>query len=284
MLDEWIGRQEQADDEVSLTGARRLAALLDRPVELKAGGVIPAHWYVMLFTPTAPQSQLGPDGHPRKGQFLPPVPLPRRMFAGRRCWFKAPLNIGDAMTRVSRIQAITPKTGRSGQMCFVTVRHEISNPKGVAVIEEQDIVYRGEAQAQADAPANAEAAAKPEAAPRTPEWTQAFNPDTTTLFRYSAITFNAHRIHYDAAYARDTEGYPGLVVNGGLTTLALWDFVIARTGRAIKSSIGRNLKPLFAGDNITLAARTLEDGKLAAWAVNGQGATAVELSLELGAA
>ncbi len=129
MLEEWIGREEKAHDEVTAPAVRRLAALLDlSPDHYRRGTTIPGPWYVVLFGPEARQSTLGPDGHPAKGQFLPPVPLPRRMFAGRRVWFHAPLAIGDEVSRVSRIKAITPKQGRSGAMCFVTVRHEIAAP------------------------------------------------------------------------------------------------------------------------------------------------------------
>ncbi|HEX4327137.1 MAG TPA: MaoC family dehydratase N-terminal domain-containing protein [Burkholderiales bacterium] len=283
MLQEWIGREETADDEVALAGSRRMAALLNQPAqEIKRGGKVPAHWYVMLFTPTAPQSGLGPDGHPAKGQFLPPVPLPRRMFAGRRSWFHMPLAIGDEVKRVSRIQAITPKTGRSGEMVFVTVRHELSVPTGVAVVEEQDIVYRAEQPVGA-----AKADAKPEAAKpdeEKAEWTRSFEPTPTTLFRYSAITFNAHRIHYDLPYTQGTEGYPNLVVNGGLTTLMLWDLVTAQTGRVLKSSNSKNLKPLFVGQPIALNARISGPNQVSAWAINAKGERAIEAQLELEAA
>ena len=280
MLQEWIGREETADDEVSLIGARRLAALLDQPREFKRGSAIPAQWYVMLFTPTVPQSGLGPDGHAAKGQFLPPVALPRRMFAGRRTWFHQPLVIGDEVRRVSRIQSITPKTGRSGEMVFVTVRHEMSSPSGLAVVEEQDIVYRAEvapgAKAEARPEAKTEAAAEEKA-----EWTGSFEPTTTMLFRYSAITFNGHRIHYDLPYTQGTEGYPNLVVNGGLTTLMLWNFVTGQTGRVLKASLSKNLKPLFVGNPVALNARISGESEITAWAVNAKGERAVEAKLEV---
>lgn len=279
MLQEWIGREDVADDEIALAGSRRMAALLDQPAqELKRGSQVPAHWYVMLFTPTTPQSGLGPDGHAAKGQFLPPVPLPRRMFAGRRSWFHLPLTIGDEIKRVSRIQSITPKTGRSGEMVFVTVRHEMSVPAGLAVVEEQDIVYRAEIAAGAKAEAKPEAVKLDE---EQAEWSRTFEPTTTTLFRYSAITFNGHRIHYDLPYTRDTEGYPGLVVNGGLTTLMLWDTVIGHTRRVLKSSASKNLKPLFVGQPMQLNARMTGPDSVLAWAVNAKGERAVEAQLEL---
>jgi 3-methylfumaryl-CoA hydratase len=275
MLEEWIGREERAQDEVTLPAVRRLAALLDlSPDDYRRGQPIPGGWYVVLFGAEARQSALGPDGHPAKGQFLPPVPLPRRMFAGRRVWFHAPLRIGDEVTRVSRIQAITPKHGRTGEMCFVTVRHEIASPRGVAVVEEQDLVYRGETR-------GVPAAREPAQAPDTPDWTRSPTPDPTMVFRYSAITFNAHRIHYDAAYARDVEGYPDLVVNGGLTTLLLWDFAASASGMAIRSSASRNVKALFVDRPLTLCGRMIADGKAHAWVLDADGALALDAELEL---
>jgi 3-methylfumaryl-CoA hydratase len=277
MLEEWIGRQEQAHDEVTLPAVRRLAALLDLPPDdYRRGQLIPGGWYVVLFGGEARQSTLGPDGHPAKGQFLPPVPLPRRMFAGRRVWFHAPLRIGDEVSRVSRIQSIAPKQGRSGAMCFVTVRHEIASPRGLAVVEEQDLVYRESSPA---APTGI--GASPAQQPDTPAWTRTLTPDPTMVFRYSAITFNAHRIHYDAAYTREKEGYPDLVVNGGLTTSLLWEFAAARSGRSIKASSSRNLRALFVDRPLTLCGRMLADGKARAWALDADGALAIDAELEL---
>jgi 3-methylfumaryl-CoA hydratase len=275
MLEGWIGREERAEDEVALPAVRRFAALLDlAPDAYRRGTTIPGPWYVVLFGPEARQSTLGPDGHPTKGQFLPPVPLPRRMFAGRRVWFHAPLAIGDEVTRVSRIQAITPKQGRSGAMCFVTVRHEIAGPRGLAVVEEQDLVYRE---------ATPAAASKREAAPPPPEpqWTRALTLDPTMVFRYSAITFNAHRIHYDLPYTREQEGYPDLVVNGGLTTSLLWELARSQAGREIKASVSRNVKALFVGRPATLCGRRADGGKVRVWALDADGELALEAELEM---
>ena len=277
MLEEWIGRQEEAHDEVTLPAVRRLAALLDLdPDDHRRGQAIPGGWYVVLFGAEARQSTLGLDGHPAKGQFLPPVPLPRRMFAGRRVSFHEPLRIGDEVSRVSRIQSITPKQGRSGAMCFVTVRHEIASPRGLAVVEEQDLVYR-----EVSPAAPAKRAASPAAQAEPPDWSRSLTPDPTMVFRYSAITFNAHRIHYDAAYTREKEGYPDLVVNGGLTTLLIWEFAAARSGKAIKASSSRNVKALFVGRPMTLCGRMTADGKARAWALDSEGDLAIDAELEL---
>lgn len=275
MLEEWIGREERTADEVTLPAVRRFAALLDlAPDAYRRGTAIPGPWYVVLFGPEPRQSTLGPDGHPAKGQFLPPVPLPRRMFAGRRVSFHAPLVIGDEVTRVSRIQAITPKQGRSGAMCFVTVRHEITGPRGLAVVEEQDLVYR-------EATPAAAAKRDPAPAPGTPDWTRAVTPDPTMVFRYSAITFNAHRIHYDLPYTREKEGYPDLVVNGGLTTSLLWELARSQAGREIKSSASRNVKALFVGRPATLCGRRADAGKVRVWALDADGELALQAELEM---
>ncbi|WP_137916871.1 MaoC family dehydratase N-terminal domain-containing protein [Hydrogenophaga sp. 2FB] len=276
---EWVGRRQQTDDVVGLNATRRLAALLDKPSAAKVGDRIPGYWYQILFSPCELQSALAADGHPAKGDFLPPIPLPRRMFAGRQVRFVNDLHVGDAVTRTSAIHRIVPKNGRSGAMCFVTVRHEIRNVAGLVLIEEdQDIVYRGPA---GDSPAVA-AAAAPE--PPMAEFEACYQPDATLLFRYSAITFNAHRIHYDLPYARDVEGYPGLVVNGGLTTMKLWDAVADRTGRAIAASRSRNLKPLFADRTVTLRMAHTGPDRVLAWALDADGALAMRVEIDLGAA
>lgn len=275
----WIGRREQTDDVVGLNATRRLAALLDQPSAAHAGDRIPGHWYQILFSPCDAQSALAADGHPAKGDFLPPIPLPRRMFAGRQVRFVGDLRVGDAVTRTSSIHGIVPKNGRSGAMCFVTVRHQIRNAAGLLLIEEdQDIVYRGPA---LDRPA---AAATP--APELPmaEFEARYLPDATLLFRYSAITNNAHRIHYDLPYAREVEGYPGLVVNGGLTTMKLWDAVAGHTRRAIAASRSRNLKPLFADRAVTLRMAHTGPDHVLAWALDADGALAMRVELDLGAA
>lgn len=278
----WLGRTQEADDLVALNSARRMAALLDGDGSaIKAGSELPGHWYQVLFSPFDPQAKLAADGHPAKGDFLPPVPLPRRMFAGRRVRFLGPLRVGDAVTRVSTIRSITPKTGRSGEMCFVTVHHAIHGGDGRQLVdEEQDIVYRSAPSAAPAGKAKEDVAA---ASPR-PEarFEESFRPDETMLFRYSAITFNAHRIHYDLPYASQVENYPGLVVNGGLTTMKLWNMVARHTGRDIAGSRSRNLKAAFANRQVTLRASTSAD-TATAWALDEQGAELVGMELDLGA-
>ncbi|NML43276.1 acyl-CoA dehydrogenase [Ramlibacter sp. G-1-2-2] len=280
-LADWLGRTQSAEDVVALNSARRMAALLDQDAtRIKVGDELPGHWYQALFTPFDPQSKLAADGHPEKGEFLPPVPLPRRMFAGRRVRFVAPLRIGDVVTRTSSIQGIMPKIGRSGEICFVTVQHAIRGADGRLLVEEEhDIVYRS-------APSATPSASRPEGAGvASPQaaFEESFRPDETMLFRYSAITFNAHRIHYDSPYTTGVENHPALVVNGGITTIKLWDMVIRHTGRRIAASQSRNLKPAFANRRVTLRASAVSGDTLAAWAVDEEGSELLRMELTLGA-
>lgn len=270
----WIGRQEVAEDEAALPLLRRLAALLDRdPMALRRGDPLPEGWHAVLFAPLAPQSQLGPDGHPRKGDFLPPVPLPRRMFAGRRMRYLAPIPIGAALRRVSTIAAITPKTGRSGRMVFVRVDHVLEMDGRPVLTELHDIVYREEARPGAGAPPRVE---PPPALP-PPDEAAPYLPTTTMLFRYSALTYNAHRIHYDHPYATGEEGYPGLVVNGGLHALFLHEMARRHLpgGRIGRFGV-RNLNPFFVGRAGELRCRRRGDGTLDLWALDEAGRVAAQ--------
>jgi 3-methylfumaryl-CoA hydratase len=275
----WVGRTREVRDEMTAPAARRLAAMLDRSApDLSPGAAVPPHWMAILFDDAQPQSRLGADGHPEKGEFLPPVDLPRRMLAGRRLAFHAPLRIGDPLTRRSEIAAITPKTGRSGRLVFVTVRHTVTGAAGTVAVEEQDIAYR-----EAPAPG---AAAKPEEPAALPEaaWRAPFHPDPVLLFRYSALCFNGHRIHYDADYARDVEGYPALVVNGGLTILMLLEAALRASpaGVQLLAAEIRTIRPLFCGRPAHLAG-TLPDeaGRRLLWAEDDGGALALRIDARI---
>ncbi len=276
----WLEKASEATDVVCAPLTARLAALLDQQTQAWPGGkAIPSSWYVMLYGPTELQSRLGPDGHPPKGNVLPPVPYPRRMFAGRRVEFPGDLRIGDEVRRVSRVTAITPKRERSGPMCFVTLRHELHTERGLAVIEEQDVVYRPEIGQAADTSKPPAPDAAP--APRQPAaFTATLVPETTLLFRYSAITNNTHRIHYDVTYTREIEGYPDLVVNGGLSTLLLWEFAEQSAGAKLTRSSTRNLFPLFVGRPLTLNVSAAQGGKSSAWVADSTGKIAIEAELE----
>ena len=243
-LNSWIGRTESLLDIAAAAPLAGLAALLDRPCALGNSGVVPplGHW--LYFLPHIAQSQLGPDGHPVKGGFLPPVPLPRRMWAGGRLQFESAIPIGAAIERRSTIADISAKSGRSGAMVFVTVRHEIWVEGRCALREEQDIVYRDAANPGSAPAPTASTADSP--APRQSQCTRQFHPDPIQLFRFSALTFNAHRIHYDRDYACRVEGYGGLVVHGPLTAmLLLQHFVDMQPQAHVASFSFRALRPLL---------------------------------------
>ncbi|RYZ08092.1 MAG: acyl-CoA dehydrogenase [Comamonadaceae bacterium] len=213
----WEGRSETLHDTIDATPLRALAATLDRDdPEPVAGTAVPPLWHWLFFLPRQRQSDLKEDGHGKLGGFLPPVPLPRRMWAGGRLQWHAPLRVGDGVRRVSRIAGVTHKAGRTGDLVFVLVEHELHTDAGLALSEEHDIVYRAAAQPGDPVP-------PPQAAPEDAPWSRTIVPDPVLLFRYSALTFNGHRIHYDRSYATEVEGYPGLVVHGPLIATLLVD-------------------------------------------------------------
>ncbi len=223
-LTNWIGRSETLYDVAVATPYAALSATLDwpgssgtRPV---AGEPLPYLWHWLYFLPIAAQSEIGEDGHPKRGGFLPPVPLPRRMWAGSDFEFHEPLLIGDALSRTSTIVDVKEKSGRTGSLIFVKVRHELrrNGAQEVALIEHHNIVYRA-------APSPDDVAPPPQAAPTRWAWERNIVPDDVLLFRYSALTFNGHRIHYDRKYVTEVEGYPGLIVHGPLIATMLMDLL-----------------------------------------------------------
>lgn len=260
----WIGRTETARDVVAPELVRRFRATLDEPAgEPEAGEPAPLALFWCLAPAVAPASALGPDGHPARGGFLPPVALPRRMWAGGEVETLAALRVGDAVERVSTIAAVEAKSGRTGQLCFVTVEHQYRTGRGVAVRERQDIVYREATSGAAPpSPSPADAPAIVRQA--------AFPTDTTLLFRYSALTFNGHRIHYDRDYARAEEGYPDLVVHGPLQATALMRLAAEMLGRPPARFGFRGLSPLFVGREATLNAAEGASG-LELWVADADG-------------
>jgi 3-methylfumaryl-CoA hydratase len=274
-LKEWIGRTESDIDYVTVPSVHRLSATLDRDDPMpRMGDPLPLGWHQILFPRVVRQSQIGADGHPERGDFLPPVPLPRRMFAGKRTTFHVDLRVGDEVRRNSVIQAVTLKQGRTGQMVFVTIKTDITGPRGLAITEEQDVVYR-EAAPSGTPPQPAQPA------PGKAVWSHTVTPDPVMLFRYSALTFNGHRIHYDLPYVTQTEGYPGLVMNGGLTTLLVFELARTHASTPIRYISSRNVRALFAGQAITIAGEPSTDNKTAKlWAVNPDGALALTAEAE----
>lgn len=236
----WLGRSETVEDYLGTTQARAAAATLDLPTDsFEIGAPLPPLWQWFYFLPQAPQAKLSVDGHPQRGGFMPPIELPRRMFAGSRLRFIQPLRIGQAARREGTIHAINQKSGRSGNLAFVTVNYNYFQDDQLCIEEQQEIVYR-EPGAPVPAPTPIELAAAPEGA-----WTRMVMPETALLFRFSALTFNAHRIHYDRPYATEEEGYPGLVVHGPLTAVLLLELVRQHTTRPITSFSFRGQAPLF---------------------------------------
>jgi 3-methylfumaryl-CoA hydratase len=238
-LRKWIGRSESCSDTVTPVPALALTALLDRDDPPQPGDPLPPLWHWLYFLPIARQSELGSDGHPARGGFVPPVPLPRRMWAGSRLAFHRPLRVGDPIERMSRIDDVSLKEGRSGPLVFVRVRHEVSARGELAIVEEHDIVYR-------DPPNANEPPPVPKSPPDKFAWQREIHPDPVLLFRYSALTFNGHRIHYDRMYVTEVEGYPGLVVHGPLLATLLLDLLRRNLPNANVSRFSfRALRPLF---------------------------------------
>jgi 3-methylfumaryl-CoA hydratase len=276
---DWLGRTRHDEDEITLSAVQRLAATLDHdPTTFRRGSEMPESWYAILFASVARESTLGPDGHLETGDFLPPLHGTRRMFAGRRTKFIKPLKIGDMVSRLSTVTCAEPKTGRTGPFTLVTVMHEISGPSGLALTEEQDIVYRTAVEAGTVA-----AQKKAALATDKPTWSTPIELDPVLVFRYSALTFNAHRIHYDLPYARDVEGYPALVMNGGLTALLLIETARPHLPRPIAAYAARAISPLFVGQRVAFNGRLAGDAA-ALWASGPDGGFAYRVDVALAGA
>ena len=266
-LRQWVGKTETRSDQVTAAPIAALAATLDIEGPYpQAGDPLPPLWHWLYFLPFPRQSELGPDGHAKRGGFLPPVELPRRMWAGGRVEFHRPLHVGETITRTSRIAEVKFKEGRSGRLVFVLVRHEIGN----ALKEEHDIVYR-------DHSRPGEASPSPQPAPTDAAWERIVHPDDVLLFRYSALTFNGHRIHYDRRYATEIEGYPGLVVHGPLIATLLMDLVRRNLPAEVVTRFEfRAVSPIFDTAAFSVCGRPENDGKtVRLWAKDQAGALAM---------
>ena len=257
-LRDWIGRTETITDTATATPCAALAATLDRsPERPPAGAELPALWHWLYFLPLHRQSEIGPDGHAQRGGFLPPVPLPRRMWAGSQFEFHRPLAVGDTLTRISTIADVAEKSGRTGPLVFVKVRHEIrrNDETEVALTEFHDIVYR-------EAPKPGDVAPPPKAAPDKAAWEKKWVPDDVLLFRYSALTFNGHRIHYDRRYVTTVEGYPGLIVHGPLIATLLVDLLRHQMPEArVERFEFRALRPTFDTNQFFVCGEPQGDGR-----------------------
>lgn len=268
----WIGRTEVATDVVTRAPLAALAATLDHDGPPGPDAAIPPCWHWLYFLPIRRQSEIGPDGHPERGGFLPPVPLPRRMWAGSRIAFASPVRAGEAITRESRIDDVRLKEGRTGPLVFVNVSHRIAAGGVPAIEEHHDIVYR-------DLPKAGEIAPEPAAAPAGAEWTRRIVPDDVLLFRYSALTFNGHRIHYDRRYVTGVEGYPGLVVHGPLIATLLLDLLHRELPAArVREFRFRAVKPLFDTHAFEVCGRRDGERAVQLWARTHEGHLAMDAS------
>jgi 3-methylfumaryl-CoA hydratase len=276
----WVGRTESRTQVIDVEHARRMATMLDLPDTLRPGDPLRPLWHWAYFTPLSAQSDLSPDGHPALGDFLPPIPLPRRMWAGGSLRFTGALRLGDEVERTTTILDVTEKEGRQGRLVFLVLGHRLIGGRGGAIDEEQSIVYRAAAPARPTDPARA---AEVEPAERTAaDWRETLVPDTRLLFRYSALTFNAHRIHYDQDYARNVEGYHLPVVQGPLTATLLVDRFLRRRQEWLAEFQFRAMAPLYVTEEMQICGAIDKDacgGEL--WAETPTGATAMSAKIRL---
>lgn len=278
-LGEWIGRKRIVEDEIGLSSVRRIAGMLDlEPDAFIDGSPLPPHWFSLFFPDAVKQSDIGPDGHPKKGVLLPPIPLPRRMGAGRRVSIAGRLEVGVPARKIAEVVAMVPKDARTGQICVLTMRHTIEARGEAVAVDEFDAIYR-----EAVPPGQKSTAASPMPAPTDPDWSETRQMTNALVFRYSAVTWNAHRIHYDADYTRGEEGYPALVQNGGLTMHLMVDNALKQTERALAGFSVRLTRPVSVGDTITFAGRAIDaDGRIESWVVDRDGAKCAEMTLDFG--
>jgi len=268
-LKDWIGRTESVTDIATATPYAALSATFDRtPERPPAGTPLPALWHWLYFLPLHRQSEIGPDGHAKRGGFLPPVPLPRRMWAGSQFEFHKPLLVGDTLTRRSTIADVTEKSGRTGRLVFVKVRHEIrrQDESDIGLTEFHDIVYR-------EAATKDDVAPPPKAASATSTWERKWIPDDVLLFRYSALTFNGHRIHYDRRYVTEVEGYPGLIVHGPMVATLLLDLLRHQLPDAqVARYEFRAVRPVFDISPFYVCGEPQPDGRtIKLWAKDHEG-------------
>jgi 3-methylfumaryl-CoA hydratase len=273
-LSQWLGRQEIHKDSLTVFPANALAATLNQDSVFAQGDVLPALWHWLYFLPHAKQSELGPDGHAHRGGFLPPVSLPRRMWAGGDLHWHRPLRLGQDVKRISTIHGIEQKQGKSGELVFVKVLHEISDDEGVAMQEIHNIVYRSQASTGGASQGSGLVQAEYPA-----QFSRRLVPDSVLLFRYSALTFNGHRIHYDHRYTIEEEGYEGLIVHGPLVATLLAELLREhKPGATWLSFTFKALLPMIEGQPLRLCGRALDESRYELWAENDRGAMTMTAS------
>jgi 3-methylfumaryl-CoA hydratase len=275
-LQSWVGRTRVVEEDVGLAAVRRIAGMLDMdPAAFRNGDPLPPHWFTLFFADAPRQSDIGPDGHPKPGVVLPPIPLPRRMGAGRRVTIHDSLRVGDVASKTAEVAAIVPKQARTGFITVLTMRHTIRRDGQVIAVDEFDAIYR-----EAVKPGEKSGTGAPVPAPNDPSWGMTKHLTAPLVFRYSAITWNAHRIHYDADYTRQEEGYPATVQNGGLTMQLLLDAAVAHTPGTLRGFSARLTRPIYVGDTITLCGHAPKDGKVLAWVQDKDGNLCAQLDCE----
>jgi len=265
---EWINKTSEAEDTIRLQPANFMEATLNRPPKLKEGDNLPPLWHWIYFLEAKPESDLGRDAHPKKGDFLPPIQLPRRMWAGGRFTFYNDLVIGEKAKKITTIKKIVEKEGSAGPLCFITLEHKIYSKDEISIIEEQDLVYLQDQQGSKSLPLaqnNVEKA----------DFSQEIYPSAILLFRYSALTFNGHRIHYDLDYAKNVEGYDGLVFHGPLTATLLLDLALKERKQPIKKYSFRGIAPLSNLDCFWIEGKS-EDNAAILWARRKDGVVAMK--------
>ena len=269
LLQRWVGREERRTDTLHPWPAAALTAALDRDDPPGPGEPLPPFWHHLYFLPVVAAAETGPDGHPRRGGFLPPVPLPRRMWAGGRLAWERPLRVGETLERVSTVRSVEAKRGRTGPLVFVMVEHRFLDRGVTVLVEEHDIVYR-------EPPRPEEVVAPPVAPPPGP-WRRSWRPDPVLLFRYSALTYNGHRIHYDHPYVTGVEGYPGLIVHGPLLATLMLDLLRReRPAARVRRFDFRATAPLFADRELTVHGEPEgEGGTVRLWITGPEGGLAM---------
>ncbi len=278
VLQRWVGNTQSSVDALDVQWCQQLDDALDRHGDLQPGAPMPPlrHW--LTHRRWVRSDELGPDGHPRRGTFLPPVALPRRMWAGSRVEIAREPLLGDGLIKASTVTSVKIKDGRSGPLCFVTLVHEYSthgaaSANELAIRETQDLVYRDDPRRDTPAPAS-------QRAPETYTWERTFTPTSLLLFRYSALTYNTHRIHYDVDYARGVEGYEGLVVHGPLLAMLLADLAVDQSGRALRNFEFRGVAPTIADRSYVIQGAPNEDGSADLWVADQDGALKMTATAE----
>jgi 3-methylfumaryl-CoA hydratase len=272
----WIGRVRTVEDDVGLMAMRRAAGAFNLdPESIRKGSELPPHWFTFIGVEPVRQDQIGPDGHANKGIVLPPVPMPRRMGAGRRVKIAGLLRAGEPAVKRAEVVDIVPKTGRSGEIFVLTMRHSYEQAGKTVAVDEHDAIYR-----PAVPPGQKTTQTVPTPARSDHAWSDKTSLTNTLNFRFSALTWNAHRIHYDGDYTRSQEGYPAIVSNGGLSMHLMVDAALRHAQGTLVGYTARLVHPLWVGDFIEVRGEAQKDGKLRIWAADKNGVLCGEMDLE----